>query len=132
MSVFVDTSALLALMVRDDASHSDASAAWRTLQEETACLLTTNYVVLEFLAILQRRHGMPAVRIALDSVLPILSVFWVDQRTHEMAAESLLAANRRDLSMVDCTSFATMRQLGIERVFSLDPHFAEQGFDPVP
>jgi predicted nucleic acid-binding protein len=132
VSTFVDTSALLAVMVRDDASHPKASEVWRALQEERASLITTNYVVLEFLAVLQRRHGMQAVRAALDSVLLVVDVFWVDQAIHEGAVQGLLAANRRDLSMVDCTSFAAMRQLGVRRVFALDPHFLEQGFEVLP
>ena len=44
----------------------------------------------------------------------------------------LLSARRQDLSLVDCTSFAVMRSLGLRRAFTLDPHFAEQGCEVVP
>jgi predicted nucleic acid-binding protein len=40
----------------------------------------------------------------------------------------LLAANRLNLSLVDCTSFEIMRQTRLEKVFTFDPHFSEQGF----
>ncbi len=40
----------------------------------------------------------------------------------------MLAANRRQLSLVDCVSFAAMRELGIEHYFAFDQHFDEQGF----
>jgi uncharacterized protein len=43
----------------------------------------------------------------------------------------VLAAARRNLSLVDCVSFELMRRLGIRRVFCFDPHFAEQGFELV-
>jgi predicted nucleic acid-binding protein len=45
---------------------------------------------------------------------------------------ALLAANRRLLSLVDCTSFQTMRLRGISRVFTFDHHFKEYGFEVQP
>jgi predicted nucleic acid-binding protein len=44
------------------------------------------------------------------------------------AISALLAAGRRKLSLVDCTSFEIMRSLGIKTVFAFDSHFVEQGF----
>ena len=45
-------------------------------------------------------------------------------RMHHAVA-ALLAANCRQLSLVDCTSFQAMRQLGIATVFTFDAHFVE-------
>ena len=45
--------------------------------------------------------------------------------------KALLTADRRHLSIVDCTSFEIMRKQGIEKVFCFDKHFKEQGFDPI-
>jgi predicted nucleic acid-binding protein len=36
------------------------------------------------------------------------------------------------LSLVDCTSFQVMRQLGIDTAFAFDEHFAEQHFTCIP
>lgn len=132
MTIFADTSGLLAVVLEADPGHARASEAWRAMNEGGEVIVTTNYVVLEFLAVLQRRHGMSSVRAALRTVLLGVGVVYVDQEIDERALESFLAANRRDLSMVDCTSFATMRSLGIERAFTVDPHFSEQGFDVMP
>jgi predicted nucleic acid-binding protein len=41
---------------------------------------------------------------------------------------ALLTAGRRELSLVDCVSFACMRRLGITRALHFDRHFKEQGF----
>ena len=43
-----------------------------------------------------------------------------------------LAANRRKLSLVDCSAFETMLRLSIQAVFTFDKHFSEQGFDVIP
>jgi len=132
VSVFVDTSALIALLAEQDPRHAEAAACWRELNESRETLVTSNYVVVEFLAVLQRRHGVRLVRAALDSVLLVIEVHWVDEQTHESALQALLAANRRDFSLVDCVSFVVMRDQGITTAFTLDPHFAEQGFEVMP
>lgn len=44
----------------------------------------------------------------------------------------MLAANRRNLSLVDCVSFEVMRDLGVKDVFAFDPHFREHGFTCIP
>ena len=46
--------------------------------------------------------------------------------------EALLVVNHRKLSLVDCASFETMRRLGIQKVFTFDRHFADQGFQVLP
>jgi predicted nucleic acid-binding protein len=44
----------------------------------------------------------------------------------------MLSAGRRDVSLVDYTSFHVMRVGSIRKAFTFDPHFSEQGFTPVP
>lgn len=46
--------------------------------------------------------------------------------------QNVLTANRRQLSLVDCSAFETMRRLDIETVFTFDEHFREQGFNVIP
>lgn len=75
---------------------------------------------------------MEAVRIFQRDVCAILGVEWIDQAMHTTGMASVLAAGRRALSLVDCVSFATMRDLGIDDVFAFDEHFAEQGFACLP
>ena len=128
MSVFVDTSALIALLDRDDPEHGRASAAWLAGLESGEGLLTSNYVVLEACAVAQRRFGMAAVRVLLDEILPLTHVEWIQEKDHTLGATALLAAGRRHLSLVDCVSFAVMRRLRIRQCLATDPHFAEQGF----
>ncbi len=59
MSVFVDTSALLAVLDAGDAQHPPARAAWQTLLERDERLITTSYVPVETFALVQNRLGMP-------------------------------------------------------------------------
>jgi predicted nucleic acid-binding protein len=45
---------------------------------------------------------------------------------------SMLAADKKRLSLVDCISFNIMRRLGIKSAFAFDRHFKEQGFECIP
>ncbi len=128
MTVFVDTSALLALLNRADEHHAAAAAAWRRGIEEGMDFVTSNYVLVELLGLAGRRFGVPTVREISRTLLPALRLLWVDESVHDLALTSLLAASRRRLSLVDCASFALMRHEGIERAFAYDRHFQEVGF----
>lgn len=129
MRIFVDSSAFLALINSNDQNHEIAKRIWeKLLQENSHQLFCSSYVVVETTAILQNRFGMQAVILFQQNVLPILETLFVDEATHETAVAVLLNANRRQLSLVDCSSFVVARQLSVDAVFAFDQHFVEQGF----
>lgn len=132
MTVFVDTSGLLALMDSDDRFHQAATAVWRQWVEEQPQLITSNYVILETVALLQGRIGIEAIRSLHESLLPVITIEWISPQTHRRAVTALLTAHRRHLSLVDCTSFQLMRDLELNNVFGFDPHFSQQGFTLLP
>lgn len=132
MSTFVDTSAILTVADRDDSRYDRVDPVWRELCQSPDDLVTTSYVLLESFALMQRRVGVEAVRALHEEVVPALTVVWVDESLRAVGMEALLAAGRRHLSLVDCVSFAVMRQIGIDRAFTLDRHFADQGFGVAP
>ena len=132
MTVFADTSALYALIDKDDASHSVAAKAWAGFLSGSVSLITNNYVLLETSVLLQSRLGVAALRDFHNDVAPLLAVDWVSAPNHQSGVEAVLAAQRRKLSLVDCISFQTMRERGVTDVFCFDRHFQEQGFRVVP
>lgn len=132
MSVYIDTSALYAIVDADDSNHYAARGAWIDLLEGDTPLVCSNYVLLETCALIQRRLGIDAVRGFQRAVYPVLSIEWVDRHVHETAMTAVVTADRRGLSLVDCVSFEVMRMLGIDTAFSFDAHFGEQGFRRLP
>ena len=129
VSVLIDTSGLYAVLDVTNRQHHAAAEEWNRMLDDTALVLRTHsYVVLETAALVQARLGMPAVAVLHREVFPALSVRWVDQPLHAQAATSLLAANRRKVSLVDWTSFELMREEHVSEAFAFDDHFAEQGF----
>lgn len=133
MKVFIDTSALYALLDRDDSSHEKAKKGWRSLLDRLdSSLVTTNYVLVESFALAQNRLGMGAARVLQENLLPLVNIEWIDADIHRAGVSAFLSASRRRLSLVDCLSFEVMRTLGINIAFAFDPHFREQGFKSVP
>lgn len=129
--VFVDTSALYALLDRDDAHHGEAAQVFAGLLRRRVPLHTHAYVVVESLALAQRCLGMEAARALVHDLLGVVRVAPVDEALHQAALTATLASGRRDVSLVDWTSFLFMRDRKIERAFAYDAHFWEQGFRPV-
>ena len=133
MTTFADTSALYAVLDADDEFHGRAREAWSSLLlSQEGALVTTNYVLVEVFALVQARLGMAAVRGLSDDLLPVVRTIWVTEEDHRGAVQALLAADRRVLSLVDCSSFVVMRRLGLKVAFTFDEDFRRQGFGAVP
>ena len=74
MNIFVDTSALLAILDADDQNHIQARMLWTEALEQDTDLICTNYVLLETFALVQRRLGIQAVHVLDQDVVPVLSI----------------------------------------------------------
>ena len=130
--IFVDTSALYALISTQDQNLKPAVAAWRRVLEQGDILFTNNYVLVESFALIQSRLGIEFARALQTNIVPFLQVDWIGEQQHTSSVNDVFIANRRQLSLVDCSSFETMRRLGINKVFSFDEHFREQDFEVIP
>ena len=131
MSVFVDTSALFAVLDADDKHHKKAKDRWISLVSKDEPLVSSNYILVETFALVQNRLGLEAVRMLQEDILPLIIIEWVDEAVHRAGVSGVLTAMRKKLSLVDCVSFDIMRKLGIKKFFAFDAHFKEQGFETV-
>jgi len=128
MIVFADTSALFALLVRDDLMHIRAKENFAYFARHGVQLLTSSFVLVETVALLQRRIGLEPVHDFNAKILPLLEVIWIDAEWYGRAMQRLLAQDRRDLSLVDCVSFEIMEAREIKEAFAFDRHFEENDF----
>lgn len=131
-SVFIDTSAFYAVLDRDDDNHRKAASTWTDIMGHGCGLVTSNYILLETLALLQSRIGIEAVRVFQNDVVPLVRAEFVTPEVHSIGIAALLAASKRRLSLVDCISFEIVRSLGLEAVFAFDSHFRTYGFKMMP
>lgn len=129
MKVFADTSALFALLVSDDFMHVRAKLNFEHFARNNIQLVTSSYVLLETLTLLQRRVGIDAANDFDRTIVPVLDVVWVDAAWHGAAMQRLRTEKSRSVSITDCLSFEIMEKRDIACAFAFDRHFKERGFD---
>lgn len=119
---FVDSSAIVTLVDRDDASHAAAVDAYRSLVTSGYRLFTTNHVLDEAFELLASGIGFAAARSWLKDQR--LAVYVVDDS--DLAAAATMVTNRADsapLSLTDALSMVVMERLGVADAFAVDPSF---------
>lgn len=73
MDVFVDTSAFYALFDQGDDFHTHAQKIALELINNNANLITSNYVLVETIALLQNRLNLAASRDFIEQIIPLYS-----------------------------------------------------------
>ena len=127
--VFVDTSAVYALLDRGDSRHKDARAGLKRLQKSRAEPILSNFVVAECHALLLVRLGIDvARRWLLGNVWPVERVTIEDE---ENARDIIRDYTDKTFSYTDATSFALMKRLQVRRALAFDRHFDQFGIDRI-
>lgn len=134
VATFVDTGPWIALMDRRDQWHASAVQTMKRLGAQKSPLVTSNLVLMEAYAALVGRIQRVAIARLRATVASSshTHVERVDELTEELAWELFMRYDDKDVSMVDCTSFAIMEQLGLSHAFTFDRHFEQIGFYTVP
>jgi predicted nucleic acid-binding protein len=127
MSLFVDTSIWYAAADQSEANNSRAKAVLSAGEP----LVTTDHVLIETWTLLRYRLGRRSAERFWEGLRNgVASVETVGMADLETAWDIGTSYHDQDFSIVDRTSFAMMRRLGIERVASLDSDFAIFRFGP--
>ena len=120
-AMFVDSSAIVALVDRDDASHEAAVAAYQELVAADYKFFTTNYALAETFDLLQAGLGSDVARQWLRDSL--LTVYHADEQDLAKARRMIARAGNRRLSLTDAIGLAVMERLGVTDAFAVDPDF---------
>jgi predicted nucleic acid-binding protein len=128
--VFADTSALYALVNRNDAYHEAARTEIARLLQIGRPLVTTDYVIAETLNLANARGGALVADRVLDLVERSQGLIteWVGTDRFDAAKAFFRKHADHAYSFTDCTSFVTMRELKLADVLTTDRHFIEAGF----
>lgn len=125
--LFVDSSAIVALVDADDVSHHAAVDAYESLVRDGYRLFTTDHVLSETYELLSMGVGPEIAREWLrDHRLAIYDITGDDLTG---ARQRLLERDAgRTLSFTDALSITVMERLGVADAFAVDPAFlAEMG-----
>jgi uncharacterized protein len=133
-SVFVDTSAFVALRNEKEVEHAKARTALSQLIEEGALLFTSNYVFAETYTALMVRIGRGEAiewgrRFRAGETIDLVRV---DEDVEENAWAILEDHRDKRWSYVDATSFALIERDGMSEAFAFDSHFTQRGLRVLP
>lgn len=133
-SVFIDTSAFVALRNASEAEHEQARSALAELISGDVALFTSNYVFAETYTALMVRVGRSEAiewgrRFRAGGAIDLVHL---DRPTEERAWEILERYDDKRWSYVDATSFALIERDGADQAFAFDEHFAQRGLCLVP
>jgi len=131
MRLFVDTSAWLALNNKNDQYHDEAVSKITKVRQQKIQLVTSEYVFNESVTIIRYRISHRAA-VAFGDALISSNVASIEDITDEERLKAWVLFKKyrdKDLSFTDCTSFALMVKLKLQKAFSFDNHFKQVGFE---
>jgi uncharacterized protein len=122
---FVDSSAIVAMVDRNDRTHDAAVSAYTDLLRQGYRLFTTNHVVTETVDLLTAGVGPEVARRWLrDQRLPVYHAD--EQDEHRARALVISSRSPRGLSLVDAISLVVMERFGVADAFAVDSHFLNE------
>jgi uncharacterized protein len=129
-SVFIDSSAWIALFSRRDQHHEEADRAFRTIVGSKRRMLTTNLVLAEIHRLLLHRAGVQAAAAALKKIeaSPLVEIKFADSINHQSAKNWMKKLQEHPISYTDAISFSVMEAAGCGEALSYDHHFHIAGF----
>ena len=136
MNIFLDTSAIIALINERDASHAEAAEIMRRIKLREIPLtrfVTTEHVLgetLTFMSCTLKRHDLAVTTGEAIMNSNFIEIFRINDEVLRAAWETF--KKRREVSFADCVSFVLMEYLGIDHAFTLDVHFRQMGYTLYP
>jgi len=131
-AVYVDTSALLALLDKGDDHHRAVVETVARLADEDVGLVTASYTLVEAGALVRSRIGAEAFRELGTAVTAAAEIIWVDAELHHRAWQETARGPRNGPSLVDVVGFLVMEGRGLTTALALDRHFRDRGFELLP
>jgi hypothetical protein len=132
--VFLDTAAIIALVVSDDPHHNRAVALIQEFRKGRVRLVTTDDILVEVSNYLVRHTGWALAVRALQEILDsrqkgAVELVHVDQRLFQEALGRMKERPDKRWGLTDCASFIVMEKRAIRQAFTADRHFEQAGFE---
>ncbi len=127
MTIFIDTSFILALINERDQYHNQAlDLSDHYIDQELAI---TDAVLLEIANSLARRYKNEAIEV-IEQFLNSedVEVIRLTPEIFDRAFELYKTRPDKEWGLVDCVSFIVMQDRNIRKVLTFDQHFAQAGF----
>lgn len=128
-ALFIDTGAFLAKEIVADQHHTRATDFWRSLQEESPQLYSSQHVLDETATLLARRTSYAwAAEWGRDALAAGIQWLEADEKDLLDSFAQMRKFADQAVSFTDCLSFVLMRKERLRNVFGFDSHFTAAGF----
>ena len=132
--IFVDTSAWIMLINKDEAYHQAAVETYNEMSKAT--FVVSNLVVGETYTWLRKKVGYKKASTFLKVIedkndLNQLKTVYSEPVLEKQAAQLLEKYSEHEFSYADAVSFSIMQNLRVKQAFTYDRHFVIAGFNVI-
>ncbi len=128
MKIFIDTSAFMALILKNESYHQKVTDRYEAYKKSRAQLITSDYILDELYTRCVYRAGSFGARLAINLIQEIVShdeltVLEVDSHVFKKAQEIFLKFSDNKISFTDATSYILYKDFALDEIFTLDGDF---------
>ena len=129
--IFVDTSAWVALFVRNDKNHHRAASIFDKIKKNNLILYTSDYVIDETITMILTRSNHERALITGEALLEssFVKIIYVVPDYLQTTWELFKKYKDKKFSFTDVSCFAIMRGLKLRQAFSFDHEFVQAGIE---
>lgn len=128
MKVLIDTSAFMALILKDESFHEKVLNQYKVYKKNRAQLITSEYVLDELYTRCVYRAGSHGAKLATNLIKEAvtsneLAVLEVDSNVFRKAESVFLKFSDHKISFTDATSYVLFKDFSLDEIFTLDDDF---------
>ena len=123
---FVDTSAIVAYLNKNDQNHEEALMIFSNLAKTRTILYISDYIQIETHGLLVSRANRTIAQKFLEDTSWNIEIVTPEDKSK--AISLLKKYQDKDFSLTDASSFVVMERLGLKTAIAFDVHFKQYGF----
>jgi len=126
MKVFLDTSAFVALLVKNEIDHEKVANKYLDYRQERALLITSDYILdelftrLRFYKIDLKRY-IEKLKSSIDK--DEIAVLRIDENLFDKSIQIFLKFSDHKISFTDATTYVLYKNFSLDEIFTLDNDF---------
>lgn len=129
-SIFIDSDVFVAAVKADDVHHAKVKRLFTALEKKLVTFYTSNYVFAESVTVISQRIGRMVALQFIDSFKSKDSLFatiWITEELEAKGLEVFEKQTSKNVSLIDCTNIAIMREHSFDAIFSFDEIYRKNG-----
>lgn len=128
MKVFIDTSALMALVLKSESFHHKVTNQYKVYKTSRAHFITSDYILDELYTRCLYRAGSYGAKLAVRLIKETvtadeLTVVEIDSQIFKKSENIFLKFSDHKISFTDATTYILYKDLVLDEIFTLDSDF---------